>query len=96
MAQPNIVLLLADDMGYGDISHYGTSRFATPNMDYVARRGMTFTDMHSTSAVCTPSRYGLFTGRYCWRTWLQSFVLGGFGAPLIEPQRPTLASVLKG
>ncbi len=96
MAQPNIVLLLADDMGYGDISHYGTSRFATPNMDYVARRGMTFTDMHSTSAVCTPSRYGLLTGRYCWRTWLQSFVLGGFGAPLIEPQRPTLASVLKG
>lgn len=94
MKKPNIVVVLADDMGYGDISHHGTGTFRTPNMDYVAARGMTFTDMHSTSAVCTPSRYGLLTGRYCWRTWLESFVLGGFGAPLIEPERPTLASVL--
>ena len=96
MPRPNIVLLLADDMGYGDISHYGTSRFATPNMDYAASRGMTFTDMHSASAVCTPSRYSLLTGRFCWRTWLDRFVLGGFGAPLIEPRRLTLASMLKG
>lgn len=95
MSHPNIVVVLADDLGYGDMSCYGAERFKTPHMDYIAERGIRFTDMHSTSAVCTPSRYGLLTGRYCWRTWLKSFVLGGFGPPLIEPQRLTLASMLK-
>lgn len=95
MSRPNIVVVLADDLGYGDMSCYGAERFKTPHMDYVAERGIRFTDMHSTSAVCTPSRYGLLTGRYCWRTWLTSFVLGGFGPPLIEPERLTLASMLK-
>jgi len=95
MDRPNIVVILADDMGYGDLSCYGATRFKTPHMDYIAERGIRFTDMHSTSSVCTPSRYGLLTGRYCWRTWLESFVLGGFGSPLIEPDRMTLPSMLK-
>lgn len=94
MERPNIIVVLADDLGYGDMSCYGAQRFRTTHMDYVAERGIRFTDMHSTSAVCTPSRYGLLTGRYCWRTWLKSFVLGGFGSPLIEPERLTLPGML--
>ncbi|HUX12748.1 MAG TPA: arylsulfatase [Spirochaetia bacterium] len=93
--RPNIVYIMADDMGYGDLGSYGALKTRTPNMDRIARNGARFVDMHSGSAVCTPSRYGVLTGRYCWRTWLQSFVLGGFGSPLIEPERPTIASMLK-
>lgn len=96
IGHPNIVVILADDLGYGDLSCLNPeSKIPTPHMDRVAREGMTFTDAHSPSAVCTPTRYGLLTGRYAWRTRLQSGVLLGFDRPLIEPGRETLASFLK-
>ncbi len=95
-AMPNIVLVLADDMGYGDVGVYNPeSRIPTPNMDRLATEGIRFTDMHSADSVCTPSRYGLLTGRYCWRTRLQRTVLFNYEPPLIEPERLTLASLLK-
>lgn len=93
---PNIVLVLADDMGYGDVGAYNPeSRIPTPNIDRIAARGIRFTDAHSAASVCTPSRYGLLTGRYCWRTRLQRTVLFNYEPPLIEPGRLTLASLLK-
>ena len=93
---PNIVFILADDMGYGDVGCYNyEAKIPTPNMDRVAREGMRFTDAHSCSAVCTPSRYGILTGRNCWRTALRSNVFYGYEPPLIERNRLTVASVLK-
>jgi arylsulfatase A-like enzyme len=92
---PNIVYILADDMGYGDVSHLNeNSQLHTPNLDRLARSGMTFTDAHAGSAVCTPTRYGVLTGRYCWRSRLARGVLYGYDAPLIPPSRPTVASML--
>ncbi|HVX54639.1 arylsulfatase [Nocardioides sp.] len=93
--RPNIVVVLADDMGWGDLGCYGSS-IPTPNIDRLAAEGVRATNAHSASAVCTPSRYALMTGRYAWRGPLKSFVLMGHGPALIEPERPTLASVLKG
>lgn len=93
--KPNIVYIMADDLGYGDMSCFGAEKIQTPNIDRAAASGIRFTDTHSSSAVCTPSRYSVLTGRYCWRTWLKRFVLGGFGAPLIQPDRLTVASMLK-
>lgn len=93
---PNIVVIMADDMGYGDVhalNHH--SRIPTPHLDRLAAEGMTFTDAHTPSAVCTPTRYGLLTGRYCWRSSLKRGVLNGYGRPLIEADRPTFASFLK-
>jgi hypothetical protein len=91
---PNIVVILADDLGYGDLSCYNPeSRISTPNLDRPAASGMRFTDARSPSAVCTPARYGLLTGRYCWRTSLTSGVLDGFDPPLIERGRLTLPSL---
>ncbi|MCP3967865.1 MAG: arylsulfatase [Lentisphaerae bacterium] len=92
---PNIIYIMADDMGYGDLGCYGAEKIPTPNMDSIAANGIKFMDAHSSSAVCTPSRYSVMTGRYCWRTWLKRWVIGGFGAPLIEPERETVASMLK-
>jgi len=93
---PHIVLILADDLGYGDLSCLNPdSKIQTPNLDQLAREGMVFTDAHTPSSVCTPTRYGLLTGRYAWRTRLKSGVLLGFDRPLIEPGRLTLASLLK-
>jgi len=93
---PNIVLILADDMGYGDPRCYNPqSKIPTPNIDRLASEGMRFTDVHTPSSVCTPTRYGLLTGRYCWRTRLKSGVLQGYDPVLLEPGRPTLASMLK-
>ena len=93
---PNIVLVLADDLGYGDVGAYNAdSRIPTPNIDRLAGQGIRFTDMHSADSVCTPSRYALLTGRYCWRTRLQRTVLFNYEPPLIEPSRVTLASLLK-
>lgn len=86
---------MADDMGIGDLGCYGSEKIPTPNMDRLAEEGMRFTDAHSSSAVCTPSRYSVMTGRYCWRSRLKQWVIGGFGAPLIEPERETLASLCK-
>jgi arylsulfatase A len=96
MVQPDIIFIMADDMGYGDVAHYNPqSKIPTPNMDRLAHEGTYVTDAHSASAVCTPSRYAVITGRYCWRSPLQAWVLHGFGAPIIEPDRPTVASMLK-
>ena len=91
---PNIVLILADDMGIGDPGCYNAdSKIPTPHIDRLAREGLRMTDMHSPSAVCTPTRYGLLTGRYCWRTRLKESVLFGYGTALIEPGRATVASL---
>ena len=89
--KPNIVYILADDLGYGDVQCLNPERgkIPTPHMDSVAAQGMTFTDAHSTSSVCTPTRYGVLTGRYNWRTRLQKGVLWGFSEPLIAPDRMT-------
>lgn len=93
---PNIVYILADDMGYGDVSvNYQQSRMRTPNIDKLAKEGMRFTDAHSPSSVCTPTRYGILTGRYCWRSRLQEGVLRGYGQALLEKERTTVASLLK-
>jgi hypothetical protein len=93
---PNIIFILTDDQGYGDVSHLNPKgRIPTPNVDRLAREGMTFTDAHSSSAVCTPTRYGLLTGRYAWRSRLKSGVLGGLSPRLIEPDRMTVASLLR-
>jgi arylsulfatase A len=92
---PNVVVVLADDLGLGDVSPTNPDcKIATPQLARLAREGLTFTDAHSPSAVCTPSRYGLLTGRYAWRTRLERGVLDGYGAPLIEPDRPTVARLL--
>lgn len=94
--RPNIVLILADDMGYGDVGAFNPdARIPTPHIDALARQGIRFTDAHSPSAVCSPTRYGLLTGRYAWRTWLKRGVVGGYTPPLIEPDRPTVASLLR-
>ena len=93
--QPNIVFILADDMGYGDVHALNPdSRIPTPHLDRLATDGMTFTDAHTPSAVCTPTRYGLLTGRYCWRTRLTKGVLDGYGEPLIDQSRQTIAELL--
>ena len=95
--KPNIVIILADDLGYGDVQCYNPDRgrIATPNIDRIAAQGMRFTDGHSSSAVCSPSRYSLLTGRYHWRTSLQSGVVDLFGSPLISPDRLTIAGFAK-
>jgi arylsulfatase A len=95
MNMPNIVFVMADDMGYGDPSCYGATKIKTPNMDKLAKQGMLFTDAHSSSAVCTPSRYSVMTGRYCWRTRLKNDVLWAYSDPLINKGRTTVASLLK-
>jgi arylsulfatase A-like enzyme len=94
-SRPNIVVILADDLGYGDVRcMYPAGKIATPNLDKVATAGMKFTDAHTGSGVCSPTRYGLLTGRYCWRSTLQRGVLWGYSPRLIEPRRPTLAALL--
>ena len=93
---PNIIFLMADDMGYGDPGSFNAdSRIPTPRMDALAAGGMRFTDAHSGSAVCTPTRYGVLTGRYAWRSPLKKGVLSGYSRALIEPDRATVASILK-
>jgi arylsulfatase A-like enzyme len=93
---PNIVYILADDMGYGDLSSLNpNSGIQTPFMDQIVKQGMYFTDAHSNSAVCTPTRYGILTGRYAWRSRLKEGVLWGYDPPLIEADRTTVASFLK-
>ena len=95
-SKPNVVLILADDLGSGDIRRYFPEAVTrTPRMDQLAAEGVRFTDAHSPSSVCTPTRYGLNTGRYCWRTHLKRGVLNGESPSLIEPGRTTLASMLK-
>ena len=94
--QPNIVYILADDVGCGDFSCYNAeSKLQTPAVDRLASQGMRFTDAHSGSALCSPTRYGLLTGRYAWRTRLQMGVLMPYDPPLIEAGRLTVPALLK-
>ncbi|MAI74089.1 MAG: arylsulfatase [Rhodopirellula sp.] len=94
---PNIIYVMCDDLGYGDVQCLApaTSKIPTPHADQLAAQGMAFTDAHSGSSVCTPTRYGLLTGRYSWRTRLQKGVVTGFAPCLIDAERPTIASFLK-
>lgn len=94
--KPNIVVIYTDDQGYGDCSATNPkSKVPTPNLDRLAKEGMTFTDGHCADTVCTPSRYALLTGRYSWRTSLKSGVLHAEGDCLIDKKRVTVASLLK-
>lgn len=96
VAQPNIVLILADDLGYGDLSCYNSqSKILTPHIDTLANNGIQFTDAHSSSSVCTPSRYSILTGRYCWRTTLKRSVFFNYEPPLIDTNMLTIASMLQ-
>ncbi|HVX64488.1 MAG TPA: arylsulfatase, partial [Pirellulales bacterium] len=95
-SRPNVVFVLADDLGYGDVKALNPEgKIATPNMDRLAAAGMIFTDAHSSSSVCTPTRYGVITGRYNWRSRLQSSVQGGLSPRLIEQGRLTVPAFLK-
>jgi len=94
-SRPNIVYILADDMGYGDISCLNPqSRIRTERLDRIGKSGMIFTDAHASSAVCTPSRYSILSGRYNWRSALKQSVTFGYSPPVIEEGRLTLASLL--
>src|SRR5947209_14775716 len=94
--RPNIIWIMADDLGYGDLSCLNEgSKIQTPNLDRMAGQGVTFTDAHAPSAVCTPTRYGVMTGRYCFRSPLKHGVLGGGSPPLIAQDRLTVASLMK-
>lgn len=95
--RPNIVIILADDLGYGDVQCLNPARgkIKTPHLDALARQGMVFTDSHSGSSVCTPTRYGLLTGRYAWRTRLQRGVLDNYVTPLVAEDRLTLGGMLR-
>jgi len=95
--KPNIIYILADDLGYGDVQHLNPERgkILTPHMDQMAKEGMTFTDAHTTSSVCTPTRYSILTGRYNWRTKLQRSVLNGYGKSLIEKKVLTVPTFLR-
>jgi arylsulfatase A len=95
---PNIVIILADDFGYGSAGCYGANPnlIRTPSIDRLAREGIRFTDAYATGSVCSPTRYAIVTGRYCWRSSLSSGeVVNTFDPLLIEPKRPTVASLLK-
>jgi arylsulfatase A-like enzyme len=94
--RPNVVIILADDLGYGSVGCYGADPklVRTPNIDRLAAQGMRFADANTPASVCTPTRYGLLTGRYCWRSRLKFETLGVYDPLLIEDQRPTLASLL--
>jgi len=92
--KPNVIIIYADDLGYGDVSCYGATRLTTPNIDRLARQGLRFTNAHCTSATSTPSRYSLLTGEYAWRS-KGTGVLPGDASAIIQPGRTTIASVMK-
>jgi len=93
---PNIIFILADDLGYGDISSYNqTGKIRTPNIDRIGAEGIRFMDAHTSSSVCTPTRYGILTGRYNWRSRLKKGVLGGTSDALIPMDRTTIGSMLQ-
>ncbi len=93
-AKPNILLILADDLGYGDLGCYDSKKIPTPNVDRLALKGLRFTDAHATSATCTPSRYALLTGEYPWRK-RGTGILPGNAALIIEPAQTTMPGVLQ-
>lgn len=91
---PNVIFILADDLGYGDISAFNPeSKIHTPSIDNLTHSGISFTDAHSSSALSTPSRYSIITGRYPWRTTMKSGVLNGFSPAMITPDRRTIAQM---
>ncbi|MEN0052403.1 MAG: arylsulfatase [Mucilaginibacter sp.] len=92
--KPNVIIIYTDDLGYGDISCYGAKNVNTPNIDRIAANGLLFTNAHATSATCTPSRYSLLTGQYAWRK-KGTGIAPGDAALLINPNKPTIASVFK-
>ncbi len=93
---PNVILILADDLGYGDISCYNDkAAWTTPHIDKLASRGMRFTDAHTNASICTPTRYGILTGRYSWRSRLKRGGFNGFSRPLIDQERITIAELFK-
>jgi arylsulfatase A-like enzyme len=94
-ARPNIVVILADDIGYGDLGCYGATKVKTPNLDRLAREGMRFTDAHAPASVCTPTRYALMTGQYAWRHAPGSRILSGVAPMSIPDGRLTLPALLK-
>ena len=95
--RPNLVIVFADDMGYGDPGVYNArSRAPMPNIDALAEKGLRFTDAHTASSVCTPSRYGLLTGRYPWRSRLPKGIVNSWGKPVIKRERLTLGKLLQG
>lgn len=95
--KPNIVIILADDLGWGDVHCYDPlhNRVPTPNIDRLAAQGLRFTDAHTSGSLCSPSRYGLLTGRYSWRTPMRTHVVRGYGSPLISADRLTLPALLQ-
>ncbi len=94
--KPNIIYILADDLGYGDIQKFNPEgKIPTPNLNSMAENGVMFTDAHTSSSVCTPTRYGIITGRYNWRSTLKSGVVSGYSKSLIQPNRSTVADMLK-
>lgn len=93
---PNIVFILADDLGYGDLKKFNKdAQIPTPNLSQLADEGLMCTNAHSASSVCTPSRYGILTGRYAFRSSLKKGVLGGYSPALVEEDRFTIADLLK-
>ncbi len=96
MKKPNIIMVFVDDLGYGDISCFNeNSKVYTPNIDKLSKEGMSFTDMHATAAVCTPSRYSMLTGRYNWRSRLKNTAIPGTAEPLIEENRKTIGHIMQ-
>ena len=94
--KPNIIYIMADDLGYGDLGCYGATKIRTPNIDSLAKEGIRLTDAHTPSAVCSPTRYGVLTGRYCWRGRLKKEVLwSGYDCCLIEPHRKTIGNMMQ-
>lgn len=93
--KPNIIFIMADDLGYGGLGCYGASEIPTPHCDRLASEGMIFTDAHSPSSVCSPTRYGVLTGEYAWRSWMKNWVLMEHMPLLIDPGKKTVANFLK-
>lgn len=93
--KPNIIVILADDLGYGDLGCYGAELIPTPNCDKLASQGMKFTDAHSPSSVCSPTRYSVLTGRYNWRSWLQNWVVSPVMPLLIDTSRFTMPDMMQ-
>lgn len=93
--KPNIIFILADDLGYADVSCYGAKKIQTPNIDRIAEEGIRFTDGHAGASTCTPTRYSLMTGCYNFRSWLKYSALSTSAPLLIEEDRVTIASFLK-
>ena len=92
--KPNIVVILGDDIGYGDFGCYGSTKISTPNIDALAGAGMRFTNGYATASTCTPTRYALLTGKYAWRQ-KGTGILSGVAPALISDGTPTIASIAK-